>query len=89
MKLNFKSKQIINGNEFSKWVNDNWDDGDILPPGLEAQKGISFLIDYLLGEDWYVEYPASTTQINTEAVWSILAKYSKKFRKELKQHRKD
>jgi hypothetical protein len=43
------------------------------------------LKNYLLGEDWYVNYSGSTKQINTEIVYDILKKYSKKFRKELRR----
>jgi hypothetical protein len=42
----------------------------------------------LLGQDWYFSDPISAEQINTEIVFEILKKYSKEFKKELKQLRK-
>ena len=44
-----------------------------------------FVIDYLLGEDWCIVDPIGRTQINEIALYRILEKYSKRFRKEIKQ----
>ena len=44
--------------------------------------------DYLLGENWYVVDPISPKQVNTNRVHEILWKYSKQYRKEWKQYRK-
>jgi hypothetical protein len=44
-----------------------------------------FIIQYLLGEDWYVVDPLGQTQINEIALYEILKKYSKRFRKERKR----
>ena len=41
-----------------------------------------FIIDYLLGENWYVVDPIGQTQINEIALYEILEKYSKRYRKE-------
>lgn len=41
-----------------------------------------FIIDYLLGEDWYVVDPLGQTQINEIALYKILEKRSKRYRKE-------
>ena len=41
-----------------------------------------FVIDYLLGKDWYVSDPLGQTQINEIALYEILEKYSRKYRKE-------
>ena len=43
-----------------------------------------FIIDYLLGEDWYVVDPLGQTQINEIALYKILEKHSKRYRKECK-----
>lgn len=43
-----------------------------------------FIIDYLLGEDWYVVDPLGQTQVNEIALYTILKKYSKRYRKECK-----
>ena len=42
------------------------------------------IIDYLLGEDWYIVDPLGQTQINEIALYKILEKYSKRYRKECK-----
>lgn len=44
---------------------------NILAPPMKAETAIDELIRYLLGEDWYVSYPASRQQIYTEAVYDI------------------
>lgn len=46
-----------------------------------------FIIDYLLGEDWYVVDPIGQTQINEIALYEILEKYSKRYRKERKRRK--
>ena len=48
----------------------------------------SYLIDYLLGEDWMVTDPIGHNQINEIALYEILNKYSPKYRKEHKEWRK-
>lgn len=76
---------------FIEWLkSENSKDPDnMLPPALDFEKAIYFLKNYLLGEDWYVEYPGTPKQINTDIVYDILKKYSKKFRKELKVYEKE
>ena len=75
---------------FTEWLKlENAKDPDnILPPGLDFEKAIYFLKDYLLGEDWYISYSGSAKQITTDIAYDILKKYSKKFRKELKTYEK-
>lgn len=76
---------------FTEWLKlENAKDPDnTLPPELDFEKAIYFLKNYLLGEDWYVNYSGSAKQINTDIVYNILRKYSKKFRKELKVYEKE
>ena len=76
---------------FTEWLKlENAKDPDnILSPELDFEKAIYFLKNYLLGEDWYVNYSGSAKQINTDIVYNILRKYSKKFRKELKNYEKE
>lgn len=57
---------------------------NILAPCMDAQTAVNFLIDYLIGDDWYVAYPACVEQVNTKAVMFILQKFSRKYKKELK-----
>lgn len=76
---------------FTEWLKleNSKDPGNTLPPELDFEKAIYFLKNYLLGEDWYVNYSGSAKQINTDIVYNILRKYSKKFRKELKVYEKE
>lgn len=76
---------------FTEWLKleNAKDPGNTLPPELDFEKAIYFLKNYLLGEDWYVNYPGSPKQINTDIVYDILRKYSKRFRKELKVYEKE
>lgn len=77
---------------FNKWMDDNWEQYNILPPPLPAQTALTFLEKYLLGEDWYIVMPLTNDQANVEVVDAILRKYSKTYRKEckkrLKEHRR-
>lgn len=77
-------------NSFLKWLKkeNEKDKENMMPVALNAQLAISFLKDYLLGQDWYFSVSISEEQINTEIVFEILKKYSKEFKKELKQLRK-
>ena len=74
-----------------KWLkeqNETINKGNIFPPSLEPQMAIGFLKAYLLGEDWYTVNPISQEQINTEIVFEILFKYSKRFKREYKTMKK-
>jgi hypothetical protein len=76
---------------FTEWLKleNAKDPNNILPPELDFEKAFYFLKNYLLGEDWYVNYSGSAKQITTDIVYDILKKYSKKFRKELKIYEKE
>ena len=74
---------------FREWLDKNWQKDNMFPPPMEAQIGLNFLQQYLLGKDWYSVNPISTEQINCEIVHEILYKYSKKYRKEYKRRLKD
>lgn len=73
---------------FTHWLEYEAKDCGLCDPPLEPQKALDFLIDYLLGENWYVPISENTLQTNSAAVYEILLKYSPKFRKELKKFRK-
>ena len=73
---------------FTDWLENDSVDCGIMSPPMEAEKALSFLADYLLGENWYVVAPISPKQVNTNRVHEILWKYSKQYRKEWKQYRK-
>lgn len=55
--------------------------------GISDTEFRRFIIDYLLGEDWYVVNPLVQTQINEIALYEILEKYSKRYRKERKSRK--
>lgn len=50
--------------------------------GISDQEFRNFIINYLLGEDWYVVDPLSSSQINEIALRKILEKYSRRYRRE-------
>lgn len=52
--------------------------------GITDAEFRKFIIDYLLGSDWYVVDPLGQTQINEIALCEILEKYSKRYKKERK-----
>lgn len=74
--------------KFTDWLEDDSKDCGIMSPPLEPQLALEFLKDYLLGEDWYVVDPMSTSQGNTNIVFEILRKHSKEFRKEWELYKK-
>ena len=82
--INLKAEVCNTTRTFSKWLEEHRESNNILPPGMDAQTAVNFLIDYLL-DDFVVPYSAGTAQINTEAVHAMLQKYSKKYKKELKE----
>ena len=73
---------------FLHWLQNDAEDCGLFDPPLPAQQGLNFLIDYLLGEDWYVTLPECIEQTNSAAVYEILYNYSRKFRKEIKHDRR-
>lgn len=75
--------------EFMKERYKNRPDKDnILCVGISDTEFRKFIIDYLLGEDWYVEDPLGQIQINEIALNEILEKYSKRYRCEKKIERR-
>lgn len=85
-KAKLKIEETAYESSFTKWLRENWDEDTMLPPSLSAEDAIVFLKNYLLGPDWYVNYPGSSGQIVTEITYDILKKYSKKFRKECEKN---
>lgn len=64
------------------------DTGNIYCTGITDEEFITFITEYLLGEDWYVVDPLGHNQVNQIALEEILYKYSKKFRKELSNYKR-
>lgn len=60
------------------------DKDNIFGVGISDTEFRTFIIDYLLGEDWYVVDPLGQTQINEIALYKILEKHSKRYKKEEK-----
>lgn len=58
------------------------DKDNIFGVGISDAEFRRFIIHYLLGEDWYVVDPLGQTQVNEIALYEILKKYSKRYRKE-------
>ena len=58
------------------------DKDNIFCVGISDAEFRLFMIKYLLGDDWYVVDPLGQTQINEIALYEILEKYSKRYRKE-------
>lgn len=57
----------------------------LCPAPMSSYIALQILIDYLLGEDFYIAMPLSQEQANTEIVATILEKYSKDYRKDRKR----
>ena len=75
---------------FTAFINERYktrkDKNNIFPVGISDAEFREFIIDYLLGRDWYVIDPLSTPQTNEIALGEILKKYSKEYRKEVKKY---
>lgn len=81
----FRDKPISKEKQFTYWLEFKAKDCGLMQPPLPAQDAIGFLVDYLLGENWYVVNPVNTEQCNAQAIHEILMKYSSHYRKEYKK----
>ena len=72
----------------TEYMNDKYnnreDKDNIFGVGVTDVEFRHFIIDYLLGSDWYVVDPLEQTQVNEIALYDILNKYSKRYRTERK-----
>ncbi len=81
--------------EYMKKKYDNREDkGNIFGVGISDAEFRRIIIDYLLGSDWHgfaviAKAGSLEDQVNEEAMYQILEKYSERFRKELKAGNKD
>lgn len=77
---------------YTEFINEKYrtrkDKDNIFPVGISDAEFREFIIDYLLGRDWYVVAPCSTPETNEIALGEILKKYSKEYRKEVKRYEK-
>ena len=60
------------------------DKNNIFGVGVSDAEFRKFIIDYLLGEDWFVVDSLKQTQVNEIALYKILKEHSKRYRKECK-----
>lgn len=67
---------------FSEKYANREDKDNIYGVGMSDAEFRHFIIEYLLPEDWYVSDPIGQSQINEIAIYEILNRFSKKFRKE-------
>lgn len=58
------------------------DKDNIFGVGISDAEFRGFIMNYLLGEDWYVVDHLGQTQVNEIALYEILEKYSRRYRKE-------
>lgn len=73
----------MNYSDFMTKRYENREDKDnMFGVGVSDAEFRQFVIDYLLGEGWYVTDPLGQSQINEIALEEILTKYSKKYKKE-------
>lgn len=73
-----------NWSDYYLAINKKTNEGNIFPACIHPQIALDYLRKYLLGEDWYVNDPIATEQVNAAVVNDILYKYSSRYRKELK-----
>lgn len=55
---------------------------------MPAQQAINLLVNYLLGDAYYIAMPMNSEQCNTIIVDDILRKYSRRYRKDVDQYLK-
>jgi hypothetical protein len=79
--MNNTFAEFINERYKTRECKNNW-----FPVGISDAEFVKFIIDYLLGRDWYVVDPLSHDQVNEVALKEILKNYSKEYRKEVKQY---
>jgi hypothetical protein len=84
-----KKKRILNKSFDAMRENIEDNSYGICPAPLPAQVALNILIDYLLGDDWYVSSSLCTEQVNALAVEHILEKYSKQWRDDCKYYEKN
>lgn len=71
--------------DYMKEKYDNREDkGNIFGVGISDAEFVYYAIEYLLGENWYVVDPLGKNQINEIALYKILEKYSKRYKREVR-----
>ena len=70
-----------------EWYNEQPNYGIFCPP-MSNSTFIAYIMDYLLGENWFSVNPVNGEQLNTEILFEVLEKYSKRYRKEKRAYAK-
>ena len=73
---------------FNKKYKERKDKDNMYGVGMSDAEFRHFIIGYLLPDDWRVSDPLGQSQINEIAIYEILEKHSKKFRKERRLFKK-
>lgn len=71
---------------FKEKYNQREDKEDISRIGISDVDFRQFIIDYLLGDNWYVVDPVNQEQVNEIALHEILSMYSKRYKKEIREN---
>ena len=68
--------------KFTEWLNEHKEGDNLCPPPMSINEFESFLIDYLLPENYCIVMSMSEDQCRTQLLHDILQGHSKKYRKE-------
>ncbi len=71
-----------------EWLEKHIEEDNLCAPEMDGQTALNMLREYLL-PDYYCAVPQNTKQVNTDIVFTMLKKYSKRFRKEYKMFMKE
>lgn len=74
-----------NIDEYDEWNKKRYDErnsDNIFPIGMTDKEFAHFIRKMFLGDDWYVNYPAGSEQINEEALEEIIYKFTHRNPKE-------
>ena len=81
--------------KWSEWLDRNVDPNDICDPSIDPQMALDIICEYLLPEyserdgcGWISTISESKEQANSVIVNSLLNRYSKSYKRELKERRK-
>ena len=74
----------INGvKAYDEMMNDKYenrkDPENVFPVGITDAEFRKAIIDIFCGVDWYISYPGSQTQVNEEAIETILRRMIRKY----------
>lgn len=76
------------GEYMNKKYSEREDKDNIFGVGISDAEFRELIIEYLLEDDWYAISPMGQKQVNEIALYEILEKHSKRYRKEKKEAKK-